>query len=406
MRDARRGTAQTAVSRDLAGLRVLPQGYGGEDALWHEKFCSTRPRLHCVAARVLLPSTRRHISRAGVGGVAPMTALRRREDETWLADLNEYGLAKFEEDYADQESAVGRNGRRAFAAGWTTMAVRSKLWSYFNEPGRARREGPPAKAVTERSRLEKSAAPALSFPHLTKLRAYPFLKAEDVPKVPQIYAMVSLKDHAARVGSCADNGQFRKHATPGWLEDMHRENRRNANVAANLNRRIKWAVAQRPGRVKGVPQLIPQFRRHDAGLSGTKRRWLSSNGSPRQATAHLILPGRQGVRGSNPRCSTNKLSSKDPPQGGFLMPAPAGVLKKALNQSASTSTAAIDTRRHCQAVGKGFAERAPRRPRKAAAALRRGLVLGISGRAGLHGAAPLGSRPVRTAPRSRGQAAA
>jgi hypothetical protein len=165
-----------------------------------------------------------------------MTALRKRGDETWLDDLNEYGRAKFEEDYADQESAVGRNGRRAFAAGWTTMAARSKLWSYFTEAGRARRQGPPAKAVTDRSRLEKSAPPALSFPDLTKLRAYPFLKAEDVPKVPQIYAMVSLKDHAARVGSCADNGQFRKHATPGWLEDMHRENRRNANVAANLNR--------------------------------------------------------------------------------------------------------------------------------------------------------------------------
>ena len=84
--------------------------------------------------------------------------------------------------------------------------------------------------------MKKSDLPPLVFPDLTKLRAFPFSKAEDVPNVPQIYAMVSLKDHAARVGSCAGNTQFKRHATPGWFEEMHLENRLNADVAKNLNR--------------------------------------------------------------------------------------------------------------------------------------------------------------------------
>src|SRR5712692_7372051 len=54
-------------------------------------------------------------------------------------------------------------------------------------------------------------------------------------------------------------------------------------------------VSTPAGRLGSVPQLIPQFRRHYAGLGGTKRPRPSSNDSPRQATAHLILPGRQGL---------------------------------------------------------------------------------------------------------------
>jgi hypothetical protein len=87
-----------------------------------------------------------------------MSRRRTREDEVCLDDLNDYGRAKFEEDFAkrsdfmpERTGGPGRIERQGFAAGWIAMAVRHKLWSYFNDQGRARIGGPPAKGVIGRA---------------------------------------------------------------------------------------------------------------------------------------------------------------------------------------------------------------------------------------------------------------
>src|SRR5712692_6746248 len=59
----------------------------------------------------------------------------------------------------------------------------------------------------------------------------------------------------------------------------------------------------------------------------------------------LPISGRQGVRGSNPRCSTPKSISRARRTAGFLMPIWLGALKKALNPRLSTTTARFDRRR-------------------------------------------------------------
>jgi hypothetical protein len=74
-----------------------------------------------------------------------MSKRRTREDEVCLDDLNDYGRARLEEDYArreqfmpDRPGGATRIERHGFAAGWIGLAVRHKLWSYFNDEGRAR----------------------------------------------------------------------------------------------------------------------------------------------------------------------------------------------------------------------------------------------------------------------------
>ncbi len=87
-----------------------------------------------------------------------MTERRTRETDVWLDDLNDFGRAKIEEDYADRErfmpdrpGGAARIERHDFAAGWIAMAVRHRLWSYFNDDGRARLGGPPEKAGSART---------------------------------------------------------------------------------------------------------------------------------------------------------------------------------------------------------------------------------------------------------------
>jgi hypothetical protein len=82
-----------------------------------------------------------------------MVAQRTPKEDVSLDDLDDYGRAKFEEDFARRaEFMPDRVGgpvhieRQDFAAGWIAMAVRNNLWVYFNDAGRARLGGPPAKS--------------------------------------------------------------------------------------------------------------------------------------------------------------------------------------------------------------------------------------------------------------------
>jgi hypothetical protein len=86
-----------------------------------------------------------------------MSQRRTREEEVCLDDLNDFGRAMFEEDFGrrgefmpERTGGAGRIERQGFAAGWIAMSVRHKLWSYFNDEGRARLGGPPAKAPAGR----------------------------------------------------------------------------------------------------------------------------------------------------------------------------------------------------------------------------------------------------------------
>lgn len=56
-------------------------------------------------------------------------------------DLNEFGHARLEDDYASVERRDnGRTSRTDFALGWMALAVRHHLWSYFTDEARARLE--------------------------------------------------------------------------------------------------------------------------------------------------------------------------------------------------------------------------------------------------------------------------
>lgn len=56
-------------------------------------------------------------------------------------DLNDFGRARLEDDYAAVERRDGGKTSRAdFALGWMAMAIRHHLWSYFTVEARARLE--------------------------------------------------------------------------------------------------------------------------------------------------------------------------------------------------------------------------------------------------------------------------
>jgi hypothetical protein len=58
-----------------------------------------------------------------------------------IEDLNDFGRARLEDDYAAVERRDGGKTSRAdFALGWMAMAVRHRLWSYFTTESRARLE--------------------------------------------------------------------------------------------------------------------------------------------------------------------------------------------------------------------------------------------------------------------------
>jgi len=61
-----------------------------------------------------------------------------------IEDLNDYGRARLEDDYAQRDRFTIARGRRCdhrdFATGWLSLAVRHKLWSYFTKEARARLE--------------------------------------------------------------------------------------------------------------------------------------------------------------------------------------------------------------------------------------------------------------------------
>lgn len=58
-----------------------------------------------------------------------------------MDDLNDFGRARLEDDYAGVERrAGGKTSRADFALGWMALAVRYKLWSLFTPEARARIE--------------------------------------------------------------------------------------------------------------------------------------------------------------------------------------------------------------------------------------------------------------------------
>lgn len=58
-----------------------------------------------------------------------------------IEDLNDFGRARLEDDYAVVERRDGGKTSRAdFALGWMAMAVRHRLWSYFTTDARVRLE--------------------------------------------------------------------------------------------------------------------------------------------------------------------------------------------------------------------------------------------------------------------------
>lgn len=58
-----------------------------------------------------------------------------------IADLNEFGHARLEDDYAGVERRDGGKTSRAdFALGWMAAMIRIRQWSYFTTEARARLE--------------------------------------------------------------------------------------------------------------------------------------------------------------------------------------------------------------------------------------------------------------------------
>lgn len=58
-----------------------------------------------------------------------------------IEDLNDFGRARLEGDYARvQRRDGGRTSRADFALGWMALAVRYHLWSVFTVEARARIE--------------------------------------------------------------------------------------------------------------------------------------------------------------------------------------------------------------------------------------------------------------------------
>jgi uncharacterized protein (DUF2132 family) len=58
-----------------------------------------------------------------------------------IDDLNDFGRARLEDDYARVERRDGGKTSRAdFALGWMAAMVRHRLWSYFTPEARARLE--------------------------------------------------------------------------------------------------------------------------------------------------------------------------------------------------------------------------------------------------------------------------
>lgn len=56
-------------------------------------------------------------------------------------DLNDFGHARFEDDYAAVERRDGGKTSRAdFALGWMAAMIRSHCWAYFTDDARARIE--------------------------------------------------------------------------------------------------------------------------------------------------------------------------------------------------------------------------------------------------------------------------
>jgi hypothetical protein len=60
-----------------------------------------------------------------------------------LEDLNDFGRARLEDDYAAVDRRDGgKTSRTDFALGWMAMAVRHRLWSYFTDEARVRLQLP------------------------------------------------------------------------------------------------------------------------------------------------------------------------------------------------------------------------------------------------------------------------
>lgn len=58
-----------------------------------------------------------------------------------IDDLNQFGRARLEDDYATvQRRDGGKTSRADFALGWMAMAVRHRMWSYFTAAARHRIE--------------------------------------------------------------------------------------------------------------------------------------------------------------------------------------------------------------------------------------------------------------------------
>lgn len=57
-----------------------------------------------------------------------------------ITDLNEFGRARLEDDYAAIERRDGKTSRIDFSLGWMALACRHKLWSYFTADARAQIE--------------------------------------------------------------------------------------------------------------------------------------------------------------------------------------------------------------------------------------------------------------------------
>ena len=58
-----------------------------------------------------------------------------------IDDLNDFGRARLEDDYAAvSRRDGGKTSRADFALGWMAMACRHRLWSYFTADARQRLE--------------------------------------------------------------------------------------------------------------------------------------------------------------------------------------------------------------------------------------------------------------------------